>query len=392
MTHHRAKQIDDLLAAAAPFLRFFNEGAWAQRTSPGADFVAGNPQEMPLEEYVEVRRKTMIPENKDWFAYQLSLPVAQEPAAEGARERTGIEFDADHVTMTTGNFAGLSLAMRAVLDPGDEVIFLTPPWFFYEMMILAAGGTPVRVPIQPPDFDLPVDAIAAAITERTRAVIVNTPHNPTGRMFPAEDLERLGRVLADASERTGRPVYLISDESYNRIVFAPNEHVSPAAFYPHSFYLYTYGKQLLTPGERIGFVALPPSMPDRDDLLMALMAQQLAIGWAFPNATLQYSLGAMEKMSVDLEHLKRKRDRMVEGLRAAGYELHEPEGTFYLLPKSPIPDDWAFTERLAEEEVYILPGAIVELPGYFRISVTASDEMIERGLPVFERVAKEAQA
>src|SRR3972149_11885406 len=145
MTHHRAKEIDDLLGAAAPFLRFFEEGAWANRTSPGADFVAGNPQEMPIPEYVDVRRATMIPENKDWFAYQLSLPVAQEPAAAGLSERTGIAFEAGDVTMTTGSFAGLSLTMRAVLDPGDEVIFLTPPWFFYEMMIQAAGGTAVRV-------------------------------------------------------------------------------------------------------------------------------------------------------------------------------------------------------------------------------------------------------
>jgi aspartate aminotransferase len=317
------------------------------------------------------------------------LPVAQEPIAAALSEQTGLTFEPGDVAMTTGNFAGLSLTMRAVLDPGDELIFLSPPWFFYDMMIIAAGGKPVRVNIEPPDFDLPVDAIAAAITNRTRAIIVNTPHNPSGRMFSAADLERLAGVLKEASEKNGRPIYLISDEAYNRIVFTPNEHVSPVKFYPHSFYVYTFGKQLLTPGERIGYIALPAQMPDREAVQEAILAQQLAVGWAFPNATLQYSVPELQNMTIDLVKLQAKRDRMVAGLRNAGYELREPQATFYLLPKSPLKDDWEFTRRLAEEEVYILPGKVLELPGYFRLSVTASEEMIETALPVFERLFKE---
>jgi aspartate aminotransferase len=390
MSRHVSRQHERLLAAMEPFVRFFTDGAWSHRTRPGCDFVAGNPQEMPLPGLVDAIRRHAEPKDKDWFAYKETQPFAQEAAARGARRTTGIPIEPEDVAMTTGAFAGLAVALRTVLDPGDEVIFCSPPWFFYEAMILSAGGTPVRTRIEPPAFDLPLDGIEAAITPKTRAVIVNTPHNPTGRMYPAADLERLGGILTDASERHGRPVYLLSDEAYNRIVYAPNTHTSPAAFYPHSFLIYTYGKQLLAPGERVGYLALVPDMPAREDIRTAVFVQQLVIGWAFPNAIQQYALEELEEMSIDLEHLQRKRDRMVAGLRDAGYDLHVPEGTFYLLPASPNPDDWAFTERLAREEVYVLPGSVVELPGFFRISVTASDDMIEQALPIFERARKDA--
>ncbi len=390
MINHLAEQNDRIMAPMMPFMRFFLEGVWGNRTSPGADFVAGNPQEMPLPGFTAALKRWAEPQDKDWFAYKENVDSAQEAVATALRDRTGMPFEAGDISMTTGAFAGLSITMRTLIDPGDEVIYLSPPWFFYESMIVSTGGAPVRVNIPPPDFDLPLDAIAAAITQRTRIVIVNTPHNPTGRMYPAEDLERLAQILTEASERNARPVWLLSDEAYNRIVYPPNEHVSPVAFYPNSFLIYTYGKQLLTPGERVGYIALPPTMPDRESVRTALFAQSLVVGWAFPNAIQQYMIDDLEGLTVDLEHLQRKRDRMTEGLRAAGYELHVPEGTFYLLPKSPNPDDDAFTERLAEDEVYVLPGSIVELPGYFRISVTASDEMIEQALPVFEKAFAEA--
>ena len=158
--------------------------------------------------------------------------------------------------------------------------------------------------------------------------------------------------------------------------------------------IYTYGKTLLTPGERIGFIALPPEMPQRDELGPAIMASQVIAGHVFPNAVLQYALPELERMTIDIADLQRKRDRLVSGLRAAGYHLHVPEGTFYLLPRSPLPDDRAFVARLARRGILCLPGTAFEMPGYFRLSATASDDMIERVLPGFaaEMQAVEAQA
>lgn len=260
---------------------------------------------------------------------------------------------------------------------------LLPPWFFYDTLIEAEGGVPVRVRLSPPDFDLDVDAIAAAITPRTRAIIVNSPHNPTGRIYPPDSLERLAAVLTSASEANGRPVYLLSDEAYSHILLDGRRYHTPTAFYPYSFLIYTYGKTLLTPGQRLGYIALPPTMPDRDQLLPAILMAQVTHGYAFPNALLQHAIADIDKLSFDIEHLQRKRDRMVEMLVEHGYELRPPEGTFYLLVRSPLADDAAFCELLAERDVFVLPGTIFETPGYFRISLTASDDMIDRGLPVF---------
>lgn len=156
------------------------------------------------------------------------------------------------------------------------------------------------------------------------------------------------------------------------------------AYYRDSLLLYTYGKTLLTPGQRIGYIALPPTMADREPLRQALFAAQVVAGWAFPNALLQHALPDLETVSIDMIHLQAKRDTMVAALRAMGYELQVPEGTFYLLVRSPDPDDMAFSDRLAAAGVFVLPGSVAELPGTFRISLTASDEMIERSLPGFE--------
>lgn len=380
------------LSEKAALLAFFMDSSWARRRGePGiSDFVAGNPHEMPLPEFHEALRRHSIPQRPDWYAYKVSEPEACAVVAKSLRERYGVPFEAEDVFMTNGAFGGLAVAVRAVVDPGDEVVFITPCWFFYDTMIRAAGGTPVRVPVRPPHFDLDLSAVAAALTPRTRALVVNSPHNPTGRLYSQETAEGLARLLNDHSERHGRRVYLISDESYSRIVYDGRTFITPTASYPASFLVYTYGKTLLTPGQRLGYLAVPPSMPDRSAVRGAIFLSQIATGWAFPNALLQHALPDLEPLSIDVAHLQRKRDRMVEALRGYGYELQSPEGTFYLLPRSPIPDDAAFTERLAERDVFVLPGALLELPGYFRISLTASDEMIERALPEFAAAINEA--
>lgn len=387
-----SRTIERILTAQAPLFRFFTESAWARRDKAdpeNADFVAGNPQELVMPEFVEAIQRAAVPQDKDWYAYKFSEPEAQAAAAAGLRARRGVPFEDEDIAMVDGAFAGLIVAIRVVSDPGDEVIFLSPPWFFYEALIVASGATPVRVKLEPPSFDLNVDGIAAAITERTRAVIVNSPHNPTGRIYPPEQLRRLAEVLTEASDRNGREIFLVSDEAYSRIVFDDREFRSPTEFYPNSFLVYTYGKQLLTPGQRLGYVALPPEMPDREEMRMALMLAQLAIaGHGVPNAVMQYALADLDPMSIDIKTLQRRRDRMVDRLRAAGYELlGKPEGTFYLLPRCPIENDIGFTERLAERKVFVLPGTVVELPATFRISLTGNDEMVERALPVFAELA-----
>lgn len=354
------------------------------REEPGVlDFTFGDPREMPPAAYVATLRDALTPHGEDWFAYKMYEPAAQEAAAASLAALTGLSFTPEDILLTTGGFAALSVGMKVVADPGEEAIFSLPPWFAYEALLVEAGLAPVKVRIDAETLELDVDAIAAAITPRTRIVIVNSPNNPTGRVYAPETLERLAAVLEEASARNGRRIFILSDEPYNRIVFSGDRHRTPAEFYPHTLIAYSYGKTLLAPGQRIGYLALPPALPGREALREAARGVQVASGYLFPNAVMQYALPELEKQSIDIAQLERRRDMMVAALREMGYRVHRPEGTFYLFPRSPIPDDEAFVRLLAEQGILVMPGTIFETPGFFRICLTASDDMCARALPGF---------
>ncbi len=356
----------------------------------GADFTFGNPHDMPLPGVVDAFRTWIDPRDKDWFAYKTSEPKSRDIVAASLERLLGMPFESEDIAMTNGGFGAIVVALKLVANPGDEVIFSLPPWFSYEPICVEAGLAPVKVSINTETFDLDLDAIEGAITSRTRVVIVNTPQNPTGKVLSAEILTGLASVLDDASERTGQRIYLLSDEPYNRIVFDGFRHRSPLEFYPYAFMAYSYSKTLMVPGQRMGYLAMPPTMPreDREQLRVGIESLQYACGYLFPNALLQHAIENLEGMTLDVAHQQYKRDQVVDALLDMGYEVQRAEGTFYLFPKSPIPDDDEFTRLLAADGVFVLPGSVFETPGFFRICLTANDAMIERGLPGFERAIR----
>jgi len=385
------------IASATPFhmlLNFFRHSGYAERRhDPDVlDFTFGDPHDPPSAAYVEILRDALIPQHELWFAYNQGEPNAREAAAASLRRIVDLPFEANDIHLTTGGFTAISTALKVVGDPGDEVVYSLPPWFLYEGLVLEAGLVPVKVPIDKETFDLDLDAIAAAITPRTRIVIVCTPNNPTGRMYPVETLLRLASILDDASQRIGRRIYLISDEPYNRIVFDGARFRSPLEFYPYSFLAYSYGKTLLAPGQRIGYLALPPTMPDRAAMRDAIETVQVSGGWLYPNAVLQYALPRLEELAFDIPLFQRKRDVMVAALRDVGYRVTMPEAAFYLFPESPLADDQEFANILADLGVLVLPGRMFETPGFFRISLTATMETIEASLPRFAAAYAQATA
>lgn len=363
-----------------------------RQDDPGVcDFTFGNPHEMPDESYVDALREVITPRNEKWFAYKTNETAARAAAADSLRTHVGVDFGTEDIFLTTGGFSAISVALKAVGDPGDEVIFSLPPWFFYEPLAVEAGLVPVKVPIDADSLDLDLAAIRSAVTERTRAVIVNSPNNPTGRIYPPSLLAQLAELLEAESSRIGHRIYLVSDEAYNRIIFDGARFHSPAEYYPHTLLAYTYGKTHLAPGQRIGYLAVSPAMPDSAALRGAIAALQMAGGWVFPNAVMQYVLPRLEQFSIDIGRLQRKRDVFVDALTAMGYRLRPPEGTFYLFVRTPGGgDDDAFADALAEDGVFVLPGTLFETPGFFRISLTASEEMIERSLPLFAAAFRRA--
>ena len=350
------------------------------------DLTFGDPHEMPLPALVDALRANLEPRAVDWFAYKSSLAPAQEAVAAGLRDELGLPFEPADITMTQGAFGAIALAFRLIADAGDEVVIPEPGWF-YAPMLRAADLVPVRAPLAAETFDLDVGAVARAITPRTRVVVVNSPANPTGRVYPREALVELAAVLEAASARNGRRIWLLSDEPYRRIRFGIG-FTSPAECYPWTLIDYSYGKVLLAPGQRLGYLALSPLIPtgERDELRAAMLPLQLALGWGFPDALMQYAAPALETVSIDLSELTRRRDRMVTELSQAGYALTVPEGTFYLWGVAPGGDAVAFAAALAERGVYLLPGTVFDRPGHFRISLTATMEMLERALPALREL------
>ena len=387
--HVISRQVEAAERALLPFYEAVMQSPIMAARPVIADFMAGNPQEPTLPGFVEALRRWSVPASTDWFAYGPMHEPARQAAAASLSAELGVAFAAEDVFLTRGAGGAIAQALATVVDPGDEVVFLSPPWFFYEAMIHASGATPVRVRLQPPAFDLNVEAIAAALGPRTRAVIINTPHNPTGRIYPAADLQHLADGLAEAAGRYGSPIWVISDEAYSRILLDGRSFPSPGLFHPYSMLAHTYSKSALAPAQRLGFLALAPGLPEAEVVRRALLTYSFGMA---PDAVMQYALQDIDRLLIDIAAIERRRNRMVAVLREQGYEVSIPEGTFYLLPRAPVADDRAFCAFLAEEGVFVLPGHVVELPGYFRISLTATDEMVERSLPIFARAIERARS
>jgi aspartate aminotransferase len=380
----RVAAADGAFAAVKDF--YFSSRYAKHRADPAvADFTFGNPHEMPLDGIVAAIRESAVPENKDWFAYKTSEEAPQAFLARVLGRELDLAFEPPDIALTAGAFAAISVAFRLVLDAGDEAVYSEPAWFCYEPMLLAADAVPRKVPLQPPRFDLDLDAIDAAIGPRTRLVIVNTPHNPTGRIHGREALVALADLLERASRRIGRRIFLLSDEPYRRLRFDGRSFVSPAAVYPWTLISYSYGKVLLSPGQRLGYLAISPLMPaaDRQALRAAMFSTQMALGWCFPNAVMQYALPHLDGLSIDVQALARRRDALSEVLTKSGHAVLPPEGTFYLWVKWSGKDPERQWNALADRGVFVLPGSIMNARDYFRISLTASDEMVARALPVF---------
>jgi aspartate aminotransferase len=348
---------------------------------------------MPLPGLVEAIRERALPRDKNWFAYKTSEEEPRAFVAERLAEELGLAFEPEDVALTAGAFAAIALTFRLVLDAGDEAVFPEPGWFCYEPTLLAADLVPRPVPLKGPSFDLDIEAIDGAIGPRTRLVIVNTPHNPTGRIYPGSMLEELAEVLERASARVGHRVFLLSDEPYRKLRFDGRGFTSPAAVYPWTLVSYSWGKVLLAPGQRLGYLAVSPLMPaaDRLPLRDAVFGAQMAMGWTFPNAVMQYAIPDLEDVIIDRQALARRKDLVLETLRGSGYRPLPPEGTFYVWSRWPEGGDpdrlW---NALADRHVFVMPGSIMASPDWFRISLTASDEMVARALPHFEEVGRGA--
>jgi aspartate aminotransferase len=243
---------------------------------------------------------------------------------------------------------------------------------------------PLAVPMRRP-FGLDIDALLGAITEKTRILVVNSPHNPSGSIASADELAALGKALDKINARRRRPIWVLSDEAYREIVFSDGHFEPPLRHIKRSAICYSYGKRLLTPGQRLGYFAVNPAAPERSAIRDAMFYGQMATAWNFPSALMQYALADLEKLVIDIPAMQSRRDKLCAGLESAGYRVSRPQGAFYVLVETPGPED-AFCKELAQRDVFVMPGAICGIPGHVRLSLTASDQMVEWALPRFAEV------
>lgn len=301
----------------------------------------------------------------------------------------GVELSADDLVMVCGAAGGLNITLKTLLDPGDEVIVFAP--FFVEYLFYTDnhGGRAVQVPTHE-DFSLDFDALSQAITPKTKAVIVNSPNNPTGVVYPREHFERLASMLRQKSSENGRAIYLVSDDPYKKIAFDGVETPNICEFYESSIYITSHSKDLAVPGERIGFVVVHPQAEDAKNLMAGLIFCNRVLGFVNAPALIQRAIKDVQGVTVDVAQYQRKRDFLYGELTRIGYSVVKPQGAFYFFPKSPLEDEVEFVRVLAGKKVLVVPGRGFGSPGYFRISYCLPDRVIEGAIPGFEQAYKEA--
>jgi aspartate aminotransferase len=286
--------------------------------------------------------------------------------------------------MTCGAAGALNVILKTILDPGDEVI--TPAPYFVEYGFYADNHGGVLKPVATrADFSLDLDAVAAAVGERTKAVLINSPNNPTGQIYSQESLERLGALLAEKGAALGCTLYLISDEPYRKIVYDGARVPSIFACYANSLIASSYSKDISIPGERIGYIAVNPAADRKQELAAGITLSNRILGFVNAPALMQRVVAEMQGLSVDVSRYARNRDLLCDGLAECGYEFVKPPGAFYLFPRSPIADDAAFVQTLQEELILVVPGSGFGGPGHFRISYCVQDRTIVDAMPGFER-------
>jgi len=385
-------KIQAFLERSSWIRKMFEEGA-ERRRRYGAenvfDFSLGNPDLEPPPSFRERLHTLAQDPGKGLHAYMSNagLEVAREAVAEYLRGFNRQAFTSEDVVMTVGAGGALNVVLKTILNPGEEVIIPKPYFVEYNFYLDNHQGVPRLVPTKE-DFSLDMGALEQALSEKTRAVLINSPNNPTGKVYGQEELEGLAQVLERHSSRRGHPIYLISDEPYRKIVYDGT--VVPSIFdlYRESFVVTSFSKDLSLPGERIGYAAVHPEMTDKKGVVAGLVLCNRILGFVNAPALMQRAVAGLLHDSVDIGVYQRRRDRLCEALGEFGYEITKPQGAFYLFPRTPIPDDVAFVRALQEENILTVPGSGFGGPGHFRIAYCVSEEVIERALPGFERVIR----
>lgn len=388
-----SKKIEGYLSGASWIRKMFEEGE-RMRAIHGPDkvfdFTLGNPNVEPPEAFRDLLRKFALEPIPGMHRYMSNAgyPETRQAVADVLAEDTGLPFNANHIVMTCGAGGALNVVLKTLLNAGDEVIVLAPFFVEYKFYIDNHGGV-CKVVNTAPDFQPDFNALADAITAQTKAIIINSPNNPTGVVYDAATLNKFGELLKAKQSQLGTSIYIISDEPYAKIVYDGIKVPSIFNHVQNSIVVTSHSKDLALPGERIGYIAISPEIEQPELLMEGLIFCNRTLGFVNAPALIQRIVAHLQRETVDIAAYQEKRDLLYDNLTAMGFKMIKPQGAFYLFPQCPLPDDVEFIKAAQKYNILLVPGSGFGMSGYFRISYCIDKQIIINSLPAFEKLAAE---
>ena len=356
------------------------------------DFSLGNPN-VAAPKAVEDAIRTILAEEDSVEVHGYTLNAGYEEVraaiAESLNKRFGTEFDLDSIVMTVGAAGGLNVILKTLLNPGDEVVVFAPFFGEYRSYVENYDGVLKVVPADTETFQPNLKVFETMITGRTKAVIVNSPNNPSGVVYSEDTIKELARILCAKEQEFGTSIYLISDEPYRELAYDGVEVPYLTKYYHNTIVGYSYSKSLSLPGERIGYLVLPGELDDAEDVRSAVNVATRILGFVNAPSLMQKVVAKCLDAKVELEYYDRNRKTLCDGLEKCGFSFKRPEGAFYLFMKSPVEDEVSFCNKAKEYRILMVPGSSFACPGYVRIAYCVAYETIQRAMPGFEKLAED---
>jgi len=396
MSHPIATRIEKFMEAGSWIRRMFEEGATMKKefgVDNVFDFSLGNPIGNPPNEFIKALRDVLdedIP-MKHGYMPNAGFPNLRQDLARYLSSEYGVPLQGNNLVMTVGAAGAMNVALKALVNP-DETVLIFAPFFVEYRFYIDNVGARCRIVETDKTFNLDVSAIEKALDRSVKALIINTPNNPTGRVYPEETLREVSDLVAAASREYGHPIYILSDEPYKRIVYDGIVPPSLLRLSENAIICTSYSKELCIAGERLGYIAVHPSCPDVERIMGALTFCNRILGFVNAPALMQRALYHSIGTAVDITTYEKNRTLFLSALKTMGYDIVTPEGAFYLFPRTPIEDDVDFIAELKKEQILAVPGRGFGRAGYMRLAYCVATSVIERALPGFERAIQRMKA
>jgi len=385
-------KIQESMTKGSWIRRIFEEGA-ALKQQYGEenvfDLSLGNPVMEPPVEFAQKLRELAEKPLPGMHRYMpnAGYPETRAAVAEQLSLETGLKFTFNDIIMTVGAGGALNVVLKTILNPGEEVILFAPYFVEYRTYADNHGGVAKVLPTDE-QFVPRLDALEAAIGAKTKAVLINSPNNPTGVVYSEDLIHQLGELLGKKGAQYGTQIFLISDEPYRKIIYDGLKYPSPFNHYSQTIVVNSHSKDLALPGERIGYIAVHPECSQREEVVGGCIYCNRVLGFTNAPALMQNIVRYLQNVTVSVAEYQKKRDFMYENLTRMGYSVVKPQGAFYLFPRSPLEDDVAFVRELQQWNVLTVPGSGFGSPGYFRISYCVHDWTLEGSMDGFQQAAR----